>query len=719
MDSLAFLDGRTDCKTGNATLNVSYDDGSVASIHQLSVEVIEVACPLLALAFEDTRSGPRHYIENVSRDAIAALLRFIHVFPRKYIPDELGSCSISMLLHVQVYRLAQTYDIPALKMQASANITQECELSCSTTFQPPDLCGAIRFIYENLSKEEELIETITNYCVTCFLSNKLGADTEFRSLAYELRQFQQDLCMVNIRRGFVDEAAMAIIQLPIKPCRDPYKEMTERRVLGDFMYELWSIAEENQSAPVNVMREDVAILSRGPRTTYGKALSGRFHLPFRPREMSQSDRLSIIETMVEGGLDEMARPIHVPKLVNPGARPTIPTEASQFGEPEGRIQTGENKPSLKTLDPSSNDKKVEDGHFEFKTDSKQDGILDSNHNGANPAWTCPKEPEVMSFSGRTVSDKVSCLDEDEEESYSRLMDIVRSETNHLRTRLLDITRQPPDSEMLSLLAEDSDVVHQSPLIRHTASRTATQGVEPLAAMFKEHLELTKRQRQVFRLHDESETDRIRHSISKLAKRSRRTISKAQERLRTTSSGSHMSMLAKLQCPTHDPASGSCDVTIAQAYSQTDISAPSTNGATSAVMNSRPTDEAWIVAPQHSPPQSHPISKVSSVQIAADEDYDMVTAPNLPPAQLKPALRSRNSTKIPHLGADYDPVVPPSWMTGGQNIVLPECGNGLAESVSTLTGSTKALHIDEHSIATSEQDGFVKVDTASDSDWDIL
>lgn len=202
MDSLDFL---KECPKGAATLSVLYTDGRLHNVENLDIGTIETASPLLGFAFEETRSGPKHYLEGVTPMALASFLRFIFSSDRDYMPEDKKDDPCSMLLHAHVYQLADIYDIAELRTLARANMTRECEFSCSSCSPPLDLCEAINFIYQHLSKHEDIIDTLANYCVSMFLYHKLGVIQAFKNLAYEHRRFQQDLCMVNIKRGFVDD----------------------------------------------------------------------------------------------------------------------------------------------------------------------------------------------------------------------------------------------------------------------------------------------------------------------------------------------------------------------------------------------------------------------------------------------------------------------------------------------------------------------------------
>ncbi|KAL1301741.1 hypothetical protein AAFC00_005944 [Neodothiora populina] len=246
MDDLNFLKNHP---KGNAVLGVQRPDGTTSAlIEGLNLDIIEDVSPVLALVFDPTRSGPRHYLEDTYSEAVAAsLLRYIYTDPRDYVADECKDGPISMLLHAQIYFLANIYDIDGLRLAAKANITRECELSCSSCMPPLDLCEAVNFIYRYMPTQKDIIDTISNYCVAMFLYHKLGQMQSFRELAFEHRSFQQDLCMVNINRGFVDEAALAIIQLPIRPFPDAPRNSLEQCILRDVLYHLWSLSDEPDS----------------------------------------------------------------------------------------------------------------------------------------------------------------------------------------------------------------------------------------------------------------------------------------------------------------------------------------------------------------------------------------------------------------------------------------------------------------------------------------
>lgn len=198
---MANLDFLQNFPPGNATLMIITPDGTSSTIYNLDTDIIGQRCPLLELSFEtDINNVPKANIEANSQEIVVRFLRFL--YQGSYLDyDEL----CSMLLHAELCRLADRYEVPELQVSAHGNIIRETELSCSQPTPPIDLCPSIRFIYEHLSNHKQLIDTILNYCVFCFLYHGLGANKEFRQVAFELQPFHQDLCRTNFKRGFEDE----------------------------------------------------------------------------------------------------------------------------------------------------------------------------------------------------------------------------------------------------------------------------------------------------------------------------------------------------------------------------------------------------------------------------------------------------------------------------------------------------------------------------------
>lgn len=194
--------------SGNATLSFHNDENQIESVHDLNLGLIQERSPFLALGFEESRSGPRLYLETVTSTTVWPFLRYLYSGTYALTGpsgDFYEDVPTSLLLHCQLYRLGDIYDLEALKTQAYVNVIRQCEFGCSSPEKPIELCQAIRFVYQHLSTHEKLINTILDYCVACFLRHKLGESEEFTKLAYELRPFHQALCQNSRNRGFEDE----------------------------------------------------------------------------------------------------------------------------------------------------------------------------------------------------------------------------------------------------------------------------------------------------------------------------------------------------------------------------------------------------------------------------------------------------------------------------------------------------------------------------------
>jgi hypothetical protein len=197
---------------------LNYSDGLRASLtvytpansenftfENLDHDIISQSCPLLALCFEYNHRGFHHSIEATSIELIARFLRFLHTGDYITYDDQGQEEPCSLLLHAELCRLGDLFEIDTLMVSAHLNVIRVTELACSSASAPRDLVPAIRFIYENLNGHKDLIDTVLHYCISCFLYHGLGRNEEFKRLAYELRQFHTDLCRTNFKRGFEDE----------------------------------------------------------------------------------------------------------------------------------------------------------------------------------------------------------------------------------------------------------------------------------------------------------------------------------------------------------------------------------------------------------------------------------------------------------------------------------------------------------------------------------
>ncbi|KAF2803691.1 uncharacterized protein BDZ99DRAFT_526174 [Mytilinidion resinicola] len=236
---MANLDFLARFPAGNASLSVVASDG-VMTIHNLHPGTIGRRCPLLELSFEQGASGiPRASVEATSVDLVVHFLRFCYT--GDYLSyDDMGALPFSLLMHAQLCRMAEIFEVPELQALAHTNVIRETELACSLPSPPLDLCPAIRFIYEHLADQRPLVETILHYCVYCFLQHRLGTDDSFRQVAFELRPFHQDLCRTSFQRGFQDDGAIDIVRLPVQESTPHSMQELGKLALGDFLYGLWS-----------------------------------------------------------------------------------------------------------------------------------------------------------------------------------------------------------------------------------------------------------------------------------------------------------------------------------------------------------------------------------------------------------------------------------------------------------------------------------------------
>jgi hypothetical protein len=189
---------------GSATLIVLLPDCTVSRIPNLNPAIINIKCPLLGYAFDDGPNGDlQATIEATSPAVVAAFLRYIYT--DDYPPPQEDDGPFSLLIHAEIYKLALNYDVPMLQVLAQSCFFRETELSCSVPYPPIDLCAAIRFIYEDRDCFQSFIDTLVNYCVTCFKYHGLGSNSEFRRVAFETPEFHKGLFQTNLGRDFVDD----------------------------------------------------------------------------------------------------------------------------------------------------------------------------------------------------------------------------------------------------------------------------------------------------------------------------------------------------------------------------------------------------------------------------------------------------------------------------------------------------------------------------------
>lgn len=184
---------------GNATITVILPDSTVSRINHVSPTTISEKCPLLYYAFDSSAYGEQQAsIEASSVAIVTSFLRYLYTGNYLTCDEESGPCSL--LKHVQIYKMARDFDIPELEVAAHVNFLRETETSCSIPTQPADLCDAIRFIYNHLASQQPLLDTLLNYCVSSFSYHGLGADANFRQVAFEVPEFHRALCQTRYVR---------------------------------------------------------------------------------------------------------------------------------------------------------------------------------------------------------------------------------------------------------------------------------------------------------------------------------------------------------------------------------------------------------------------------------------------------------------------------------------------------------------------------------------
>lgn len=231
-NSLRLCTEPNDLPPGTDTLTYPGYHQQIASVSGLHAPIIEDRSPLLAAAFEDSRSGRRLHLETLTSNTVMPFLRFLYT----------GSYALfggwedvptSVLLHCKMYWLADLYDLPELKSQAYVNVLRQFEFGCSSPEKPIDLCSAIDFAYKTLAGHETISDAIVQYCVTRCLSHKLHEDPEFKALAFNVRAFHQDLTRVCRDRGYEDESSAIIIRLPYKHfAPDTYASLENPPIAG-------------------------------------------------------------------------------------------------------------------------------------------------------------------------------------------------------------------------------------------------------------------------------------------------------------------------------------------------------------------------------------------------------------------------------------------------------------------------------------------------------
>ena len=210
MDDLSFLDVFNDRGTNNAILRAVLPDGQVCEISdRICPYKFLDGCPLLYHAFEfGFQSRPQASIDAPSTSAVVSLLRYCYT--GTYVTRDAEYSPISLLQHVEAYKMAMLFDIPELQLLAHGNFSCQTDFACSLPEPPHDLFDTIRFVYQHFADQDShyqhgLVNTLRNYCISIFIYHKLEENAEFLKIVAEIPAFRQDLCRTNIERNFRDD----------------------------------------------------------------------------------------------------------------------------------------------------------------------------------------------------------------------------------------------------------------------------------------------------------------------------------------------------------------------------------------------------------------------------------------------------------------------------------------------------------------------------------
>ncbi|KIW08358.1 uncharacterized protein PV09_01274 [Verruconis gallopava] len=228
---------------GNGELIVHALDGQTFTFAGLDLDLIFKVCPLLAFSFEERSNGRKiHVLTASSIELVSRFLRFLYT-GEYHVLDHTGQeLPCSLLLHAQLYHYGELYDVPLLVNTAYLHISQACEIACSMPSPPADLCNTLKYLYKNVNSCFEVHHTILHYCITCFSHHHLGDSPDFRNLLLELPECEQDLCKLNMQRGFEDETSADIIRMQL-----PRTEQRQCRSY-DYIYDIFG--SSNASTPM-------------------------------------------------------------------------------------------------------------------------------------------------------------------------------------------------------------------------------------------------------------------------------------------------------------------------------------------------------------------------------------------------------------------------------------------------------------------------------------
>ncbi|KAH7400855.1 hypothetical protein DE146DRAFT_476758 [Phaeosphaeria sp. MPI-PUGE-AT-0046c] len=283
MEDTTFLDDLgDDYDNSNATLKIVDFQGGVYNVSdRISPFRLLDKCPLLYHAFEYSSQGRlQASIEAPSRAGAIALLRYCYT--GSYLPPGSEFAPILLLLHAQVYKIAEDFDMPELQLSAHGNFSVQVDCACSLPMAPQDLLETIRYVYIHLAssqarQQQGLVHTLLHYCISRFQYHRLGESTEFLEAVRQIPDFRQDLCRINMERNFEDSCAFEIIGLALdtlQPQCNHRPTILASRDLPEVM-----LYDKPASPPL----APTPVLTHIPNTGRGSVIESQSSLVHRPK----------------------------------------------------------------------------------------------------------------------------------------------------------------------------------------------------------------------------------------------------------------------------------------------------------------------------------------------------------------------------------------------------------------------------------------------------
>ncbi|EMD60989.1 hypothetical protein GGP41_009918 [Bipolaris sorokiniana] len=303
MDDLSFLDMSDQ---GNATLKAVLAVGEVRLIScRICPYMFLDRCPLLYHAFEYGLNGClQASIEVPSANGLISLLRYCYT--GSYLPPTADDGPPLLLPHVEVYKMAEDFDVPELQLLAHGNFSCQIEFACCVPFPPQDLLETIRFVYRHYSRnlarrQHDLVGTLLNYIISRFMYYNLGEDADFIELAADIPEFCQDLCSTNMERNFEDDCAFHIIRLCLdtlcaQSCIRPIPTASKDLLSETICEEDTIISGESESEDMSLVVPALACGTNEREDTRNMMNSFTTTLVHRPK-IPQPDAMEAVETL--------------------------------------------------------------------------------------------------------------------------------------------------------------------------------------------------------------------------------------------------------------------------------------------------------------------------------------------------------------------------------------------------------------------------------------